>query len=496
MKTFDAEFSPASAQNPEAYGVYPDSIHKTQKGSVVYMAREETSDILVAPDNSEFVGVRFTNPAGENCVKAPLTHENASVLRKLFPFTAPKPVLGEPRTFGLGDRLGIATPGHIRAIRRYDAFPVFAQQSIRELSLTGRTYENALDCATFAVFRENFTRGFGADGDHLKTIDEVKYALSCGYTMITLDCSEHIRNDVGKMIDAEVNEAYSPKKGWDEKYSDKSVLLEGDLKLTFDAAGFRRMSLIYGDAIEFAREIYETLIRGTGVDFEISIDETETPTTPAQHYFVANELRAAGVLFATMAPRFCGEFQKGIDYIGDLGQFRREFDEHATIAKHFGYKISIHSGSDKFKVFPIVGELAGGRFHVKTSGTNWLEAMRLVAMKDPALYREVHHFALTAFTEARRYYHVTTNLGNIPNVDKMPDGELPSLFEQSDSRQIIHITYGTILNEKADDGSYVFRDRLYRLWRDNNDAYFDLLDSHIGRHLEALYRGFGPALGS
>ena len=487
---FGEEFLPGSGQNPEACGVYPKSVHAAANGDVVFMAREESRDVLIAKETTGFTGERFINPEGDRCVRAPLNHENAVLLRRLFPFTSPRPVLGEPRTFGVGDRLGIASPGHIRALRRYDALPVLAQQSIRELNLTNRTYDDVIDSAAFAVFREGWNRGFGADGDHLKTPDEVKYALSCGCTMITLDCGERIRDGAADMTDAQVSAAYSPRSDWEGKYLNMRVPLGRDISLEFDGASFARTALIYGDAIEFACEIYDSLIKGAaGLDFEISIDETTTPTTPAQHYFVAKELLDRGVLFTSIAPSFCGEFQKGIDYVGDIDQFRREFSAHAAIAKQFGYKISVHSGSDKFAVFPIVGELTEGRFHVKTAGTSWLEAMRLVAMKDPDLYRRIHRFALSAFEDARRYYHVTGDPRGIPDVYKITDDELPKLFERSDSRQLIHITYGMILNEKTKDGSYVFKYHLSRLWRENDDAYFDLLDAHIGRHLKLLYGG-------
>jgi hypothetical protein len=458
------------------------------------MARGFESDMLVADSIAGFSGEQITNPAGANYVMAPLSHENAVILRGLFPFAGPAPVLRNRRSFGVGDRLGIATPGHIRAFQRYDAFPVLSQQSMREVNLTNRSFEDVLDCATFAVFRENFTRGFGADGDHLKTPEEIKYALSCGYSMITLDCSEHIRNDIVSMADTQINDAYTPNKKLEEKYLNRRIQLENGLSLIFDETNFKRIALIYGAAIEFAGQIYDALIKDRpDVDFEISIDETITPTSPAQHYFVAEELRSRGIAFATLAPRFCGEFQKGIDYIGDVGQFRREFKEHAIIAKHFGYKISVHSGSDKFKVFPIIGELTDGCFHVKTSGTSWLEAMRLVAMRDASLYREIHRFALTAFERCKQYYHVTANLNKIPDVKNMPDSELHTLFSQDDSRQLIHITYGPILREHEGDGSRAFRDRLYSFWRENDEAYAGLLGAHIGQHLERLYEAFAGA---
>jgi hypothetical protein len=245
---------------------------------------------------------------------------------------------------------------------------------------------------------------------------------------------------------------------------------------------------IYGEAIDFASDMYNRFLKGGRyeADFEISIDETGTPTTPLQHFFVAKELIDAGVLFATMAPRFCGEFQKGIDYIGDLAQFENEINIHAIIARHFKYKLSIHSGSDKFSVFPAIGRESRGVFHIKTSGTNWLEAMRVTAQVDPALYREIHKYALSVFAEARMNYHVNADISKIPDVDYLPDGELPKLFEDNHVRQLIHITYGSILNKKEDGGVFAFKDRLYDLWRRWDDVYTLALEQHIGKHLDLL----------
>lgn len=462
---------------------YPRSLHHSG-GATVSMQRGADADVLaVTGPNPGFAGEEKGG-----VLLAPLTHENAELLRLLFPFTAPKPILDSVRTFGVGDRLGIATPGHLRVFEQYDAVPVLAQQSIRELNLTGRTYADVLDCVTFAVFREDFQKGFGADGDHLKTDEEVEYALSNGYTMITLDCSEQIRNDVTGMTDEQVDQSYKPDAKLEELYCNQTFTVE-DQAVVFDKQAFRRACLIYSAALDHAVHIYETHIKGNPVNFEISIDETMTPTTPVEHYFVASELLRRGVKFATVAPRFCGEFQKGIDYIGDLKQFEAEMRVHAAIARKFGYKLSIHSGSDKFSVFSIIGRLTQGNFHVKTAGTNWLEAMCVIAMVDPALYREIHAYALTVFHEATKYYHVTTDLNRIPKLETFSDADLPGLFEQNDARQLIHITYGLILNEKDACGDYRFRTRLYRCWRENDSLYYDRLETHIGKHLSLLYSG-------
>ena len=462
----------------QGFNAYEKSINR--KGpSTVFMAKEDGLDfIFVQGKNPGFKGEKLPG----NKFKAPLNHKNAEVLRKLFPFTAPSRVLGQERSFGIGDRLGIATPGHIRLFEKFDAYPVFAQQSIRELTLTNRTFEDVMDVVTFSVFREGFKKGWGADGDHLKNAKDVKNALSLGFTMITLDCSEHINNNV-----TDENAPALPK-NYADKYLGKEFDIGEKVSLSFTEAELKKIVAVYGNAITFAADIYRQFFKKGKykADFEISIDETSTPTTPLQHYFVARELVDLGVSFATMAPRFCGEFQKGIDYVGDLAQFEKEIKIHAVIARHFKYKLSIHSGSDKFTVFPSIGKATKTIFHVKTAGTNWLEAMRVVALGDPALYREVHKYALVAFDDARKYYHVTTDIKKIPNVDKLSDKELPGLFEQNDSRQLIHITYGLILNKKNDDGAFAYRDRLYKFWADHAEEYAKALVTHIGKHLTLL----------
>jgi len=469
------------------FEVYEKSIHKTNsiKPVEIFMAKE------IEPEKpGDFIVVNFINgknpgftgeKIADGIIKAPLSHKNAKILRKLFPFTCPSRVLGKERSFGLGDRLGIATPGHIKLFEKYDAYPVFAQQSILELAMTGRSFEDVLDAASFAVFREGFKKGWGADGDHLKTVKDVKQALSLGFTMITLDCSEYIMKD----INAE-NAPLLPQKIID-KYIGKQFDIGEGITLSFTEEEVSVINGIYGKAISFAVEIYKRFFkRGKyNADFEISIDETAAPTTPLQHYFVARELIEAGVSFAAIAPKFCGEFQNGVDYSGDIELFNKEIKVHAVIARHFHYKLSIHSGSDKFSVFPAIGKETRHIFHVKTAGTNWLEAMRVIAMVDPALYREIHRYALSVFHVARNYYHVTTDLRKVPYVDSLPDEDLPKLFDNNDARQLIHITYGLILRKK-NGGKAVFRDRLYDLWQKHEDLYNLMLFNHIGKHLDLL----------
>jgi hypothetical protein len=118
---------------------------------------------------------------------------NASALRQALPFLVPIP-LGLRKSAGCGDRLGLATPGHIRAIRNSDMAPILAQQSIRENARTGRTPQQVMDDALWGVFQEGWRSGFGADADHLKTTADVDVCAAAGYTFYTIDPGEYVDN--------------------------------------------------------------------------------------------------------------------------------------------------------------------------------------------------------------------------------------------------------------------------------------------------------------
>ncbi|MGI6180481.1 MAG: tagaturonate epimerase family protein [Agathobaculum sp.] len=466
--------------------VYPESCFEVSGGELCIADFGAYDALLFWGENCPFAAAESALMDGLPLAKVALDHDCAAVLHRLLPFTAPKPVLSRERTFGMGDRLGIATLGHIRAAKKFDIYPVFAQQSMRELTLMCKTYDDVIDRVTFQVLQAGFTKGYGADGDHLKTLEEVNGAIASGCTMITLDCSEHIRGEGAAMDAAALSAACPLSAELEQRYLGQTFAV-GGTQIAFTREDLQRCVIIYGEAIGFAKKIYDCCIAGKEVELEISIDETATPTTPAQHFFAANELTLAGVQFITMAPRFCGEFQKGIDYIGDLEQFDREFAQHVAIAEHFGYKISVHSGSDKFSVYPSVGRMTHGRFHVKTSGTSWLEAVRLVAQADPALFRELYQYALGVFEEARAYYHVSAELEQMPPIDGYTDDRLTDLLELPASRQLMHITYGKIMNEVNPDGSLRFKNRLYDLLREHREEYTAMLEKHMEHHLGLLF---------
>jgi hypothetical protein len=429
-----------------------------------------------------------------------LSPENTDSLMALFSYTKPVSLRKHRMTVGTGDRLGVATPGHIRAVRKFDARPVLAQQSVRENNQTGRNFKSMIQDAAWAVFQENYQEGYGADGDHVKSREEVQNALDAGVSMITLDLSEKLHPEVLDLPKERIERKFEAEidAGDAEVFlhisTGKEFLLKGprgEVSIRLSEEEAKRNVLLFHDALDFTEEVYEFIRSVTGyrdvIDFEISIDETPFPTTPESHLFFILALQQRGVRINCLAPRFAGEFQKGIDYRGDLENFRKQFYQHALIARDYGnYKISIHSGSDKFSIFPIAGELADEGLHVKTAGTSWLEAMRLVALQDPNLYREMHRFALSVFREASKLYHVTTDCGRIPGLDGISDQELDSFLDQEDSRQLLHITYGFLLNAKDEEGKPLFRERFYRLLTEREEDYWSLLERHIENHLISL----------
>ncbi len=488
------ELKAKAAEGFERYGIYSGSLNQVGNALIMMVYDDTQKYLIMIGEDARLANLNGREEIikGEKIKVCPITNENCRVIRNIFIYTNPQAHKGKKITIGLGDRLGLASTGHIQTVKDLDVFPVLAQQSIRELNLTGRNYEDVLSSAAWAVFQEGYKKGYGADGDHLKTAEEVKMAVDVGMTMITLDCSDHIDNSAAAGEVVELMEKYNrfsseERVKWEKRYADKKFEIEGfEFFITSDE--LIRMACVYGKAIQHTLDIYHNLIAKSGreIDFEMSIDETLTSTNPASHYFVSSELINAGVDITSLAPRFCGEFQKGIDYRGDLGQFIREFTVHVAIADYFGYKISVHSGSDKFMVFPIVGEKTKGNYHLKTAGTNWLEALRVVAVKKPDLYRRMHAFALEHLHEARKYYHISAKPENITALDRIKDSELAGLMDKEDSRQVMHITYGLILLAKDKNGKSLFRDELYEVLHKNENEYTEALKKHIGKHLQSL----------
>ena len=228
--------------------------------------------------NSDFNGESLAID-GLNIVKAPMNFENSLILKKLFPFTRPISLREKKTTVGCGDRLGLATPGHIRACKKYDVYPVLAQQSIRELNFTNRKYSNVTSDAAFLVFQEGFERGYGADGDHLKTIADIDVALEAGMPMITLDLSEVMNADAADWASDKIDQEFdsldsSEKTRILSSYGGKSFL-KGENEIQISEAEAKKCTVMYKKALDYSKEVDQHLRkhRGDEYDLEISIDE-------------------------------------------------------------------------------------------------------------------------------------------------------------------------------------------------------------------------------
>ena len=431
----------------------------------------------------------------------PRSTTNAATVRQYLPWLAPKPV-GLATSAGLGDRLGLATPGHVRALRASGGaiVPVFAQQSIREMTRTGRSPQEVLDAATWGAFEAGWRDPMGSDADHLKTTDDIDRCLDAGFTGFTIDPGAYVDGtaDTAALEDVRASVAGLP---WDQladtpeglasRYTGASMDIDGHV-VSFDERTLWRAAAKYGRAVAHVVVLYRHLlgrVPSRAFDFEVSVDETETPTTPAEHVYVARELARLGVRWESLAPRFVGRFEKGVDYIGDLAAFEAEFVVHAAIARRLGpYKISLHSGSDKFSIYPIVAKHTRGLVHLKTAGTSYLEALRAVAMAAPALFREIYAFAAERYDEDRASYHGSADLAKAPDVAHLADDELTHVLDQFDARQVLHVTFGSVLRTTDPTGALRFGGRLMDVLRAHPDTYGECLAQHFTRHLVPFVR--------
>ena len=490
--------------------VYADSV-AAEAGGVLALARRGRKKCLLLAYPRELLGGlrvafvfqgesrRRTLPFGKaTLLEAPADSVNAAALRAALPWTAPQPVAGRP-SVGLGDRLGLATPGHVRAVRGTGYVPMLAQQSIREMTRTCRSPEDVMNDATWGVFQTGFRTGFGSDADHLKSADDIDRCAAAGFTFYTVDPGDHVDNAADEADAGALAEGFEALP-WDAlettaadtvaRYAGNDVALESGTTLALDRAALHRAAVKYGRAVAHTAALYRHLVAKLGkgkFELEVSVDETDTPTSAAEHYWVAGELARLDVEWVSLAPRFVGRFEKGVDYIGDLAELERTFVDHLAVARKFGnYKISLHSGSDKFSVYEMAARHGGHRVHVKTAGTSYLEALRVLAVREPALFREILAFARGRYENDKATYHVSADLAKVPAPEDLADDALPEVLDAFDARQALHVTYGSVLT--ADDGRR-FRGRLLEALKTHEELYAEVLEKHIGRHI-------GPFLNS
>jgi hypothetical protein len=367
---------------------------------------------------------------------------------------------------------------------------------------TCRTPQQVVDAALAAMKSANWHGASGADADHLKTTADVDITSAAGFTFYTIDPSDFVDGSADDYDGAQLQDKFAKIRAatpWYETYLNCRVPLPNGSAFELDGTACMRCAVKYGRALEHALMLAQYIGKvndaaGRAFEIELSIDETPQPTSLAEHYIIADQFRQAGVKLVSIAPKFYGDFEKGIDFKGDLGQFERSLIAHAQLARELGpYKLSLHSGSDKLSLYPILAEATRGCFHVKTAGTSYLEALRVVARHDGTLFRQIIEAARRHYNTDKATYHVSAEVGKLPGPEQVKDvSELETIYLgrwsevplgrgfTQPGRQVLHCTFGTILTDQQ------IGPAIHQLLRANTGTFTEVLADHFERHLRAL----------
>lgn len=287
-------------------------------------------------------------------------------------------------SFGVGDRFAHQAKAQLRAFELLAAEGVHVapvwNKSNREHSFVGSEPQSVCDAAKLAVDEMNWDSPWYVDADHIQLATVDAY----------LGCSDFFTIDVADSIGKEPETAAID--GFMEKHPELvgTLSISGiDEPMVISREDVRAVASKYLLAVKEAGEIYRHIEASKGEDgfiAEVSMDETDAPQTPPELLVILAALADEGIKLQTIAPKFTGRFNKGVDYVGDLTQFEKEFNDDLAVIAHaiesYGLpanlKLSVHSGSDKFSLYPIIRralQRTGAGVHLKTAGTTWLEEL-------------------------------------------------------------------------------------------------------------------------
>ena len=314
-------------------------------------------------------------------------------------------------SFGVGDRFAHQAKAQLRAFQMLardgiDVVPVW-NKSNREHTFVGSEPQSVFDAAQAAVQALGWDQGWHVDADHIR-LETVDRFMNCS-DFFTLDVADSIGQPAAA---ADV-----------QAFVDRHPELIGTLRIegvntpfTTTRAEVERVAAKYLLAVQDAGKIYRHIAAQKGeakIIAEVSMDETDAPQTPPELLIILAAIADEKVRAQTIAPKFTGRFNKGVDYVGDLAQFEREFNDDLAVIAHavqqYGLpanlKLSVHSGSDKFSLYPIIRRAlarTGAGLHLKTAGTTWLE--ELIGLAEAggdglALAKEIYAYALAHVDE-------------------------------------------------------------------------------------------------
>ena len=335
----------------------------------------------------------------------------------------------EKYTLGVGDRFAHQGQAQLRAILNgraagIDVHPVWNKSNREHLIIKSKPDDVRAE-ADSAVAALGWTEAYYVDADHigLKTVD----GFIPGSNFFTLDVADF----TGKAADADAVHAFVKRvRHYTGSLSIPGIARPFQLSEETVHESARKFLLAVQEAGRIYRHVEERKGRDNFVT-EVSVDETDSPQNPVELFLILAMIAGEGIPVQTIAPKFTGRFNKGVDYVGDLAQFEKEFDEDLSVIafaiREFGLadtlKLSVHSGSDKFSIYSIINRLIKKHesgLHVKTAGTTWLEEVIGLAEaggEGLAIAREVYAQAYEHYEELAAPYSTVIDI----DPGKLPD---------------------------------------------------------------------------
>jgi hypothetical protein len=325
-------------------------------------------------------------------------------------------------SFGIGDRFAQQGKAQLKAFflaraAGIELTPVW-NKSNREHQIIHSDPDDTRLAADNAVSETGWKGEYFVDADHINLNNVDKFIYHCNF--FTIDVAGFIGKTAGK-------ESIHQFIADNDRFA-------GDMKIPGIAESFHVSRQLLEEiaekflfAAQEASKIYQYIARKKGADnfvTEVSMDEVETAQSPVELFFILSSLGKLGVPVQTIAPKFTGRFNKGVDYEGSIEQFRKEFEQDLMVIdfaiREFGLpknlKLSVHSGSDKFSIYPVMGELIRKHdrgIHIKTAGTTWLEEMIGLALSGGdalALAKSIYAKAYERRTELCAPYSTVINI--------------------------------------------------------------------------------------
>lgn len=409
-------------------------------------------------------------------------------------------------SFGIGDRFSHEGKAQLAALIEgagkypFEFVPVW-NKSNREHQIIGTEPADTRREADEAVMAMGYKKPYFVDADHINMNNVDRFIDASDF--FTIDVADYIgkpadADSVGNFIENNLKYAGTLSiPGIAEPFNVDRYLLE-------------KMAGKYLFAAQEAGRIYRHIADKKGADnfvTEVSMDEVDAPQTPIEIFFILSALAHEKIPAQTIAPKFTGRFNKGVEYVGDTAQFEKEFREDLLVidyaVKEFGLpqglKLSIHSGSDKFSIYPIMGRLIrqyDKGIHIKTAGTTWLEENIGLALADKGALELAKKIAISALGRMEELCIPYATVIDI-NPAKLPTAAQIAAWSgqeyaralrhnqqdplyNPDFRQLVHVSY-KIAAEFADE-FYAALDRNAQVVAEQVKE--NILDRHIARLFE------------